>query len=195
MSRSGDRRMGIYSLVDSRADNSLYVVTNTFNNYYSITNRTYNNIELKDEQLNLYKLYTSYKIINKWMGRIYIFGIRGVINCPTGCNDFTISLKYKGKMRDKNPLFQSQDNASLADRLNKDKELIEICKTIDFEKLVIKYLEKHKHWEIEMMPNFGDFIWMLIPPLRYMRRPNNVEIESINKLMRKMSNIAKSFEG
>lgn len=187
--------MGIYSIVDNRADNTLHVVSNDFKKHYKIKKRTYNNIELSGDKLGLHRLYTSYKIINKWMGRIYVFRIYGEINCPIKDNNFLVSLKYKGKIGDKKPVFQSQDNRLLAECLNMDKELMEICKKVDFEKLEMKYTKEYGRWEIEIWPNFGDFIWMLIPPLRYMRRPNSEEIENINKLLTKLSHAARMLKG
>ncbi|GGA28247.1 hypothetical protein [Psychrobacillus lasiicapitis] len=186
--------MGIYSLVDNRADHSLNIVTSDFQKYCQIENREYNNIELNGRNIGLYKLHTSYKIINKWMGRIYIFGIHGVIDSTINSRDFTISLKYRGKFKEKKPFFQSKENASFAKKFNQDTELIEICKEVDFEKLVIQYVEKRKQWTIEIWPNFGDFIWMLIPPLRYMRRPSNVEIENVNRLMKTLATITRNLK-
>ena len=186
--------MGIYSLVDNRADHSLHVIAKDLEKHYKIQNRNYNKIELSGEKLGLSKLYTSYKILNKWMGRIYIFGIYGVINCPLEGENFTVKLNYKGKIGKEEPLFQSKDNSLLAETLNHDKELMEISKELDFEKLVIKYSKDNKSCQIEIWPNFGDFIWMLIPPLRYMRRPSSKEIENINKLLKKLTYIIKTYQ-
>lgn len=178
--------MGIYSIIDNRADNSLFIVSTDFKKHIDIQNHNYNKVELCCSKVGLNELYTSYKIINKWMGRVYIFKIHGTINHPYS-KDISVSLKYKGKLGNTTPVFVSRENSALLESLNNDQELINICKDIDFEKLDITYDSSSEKWNIEIWPNFGDFIWMLIPPLRYMRRPKAIEIDNTYKVIERFS--------
>jgi len=178
--------MGLYSIVDSRADNSLFLVSNDFQDFSSVISRSYNKVELNCSKTGLNELYTTYKIINKWMGRVYIFKIYGTINHPY-TEDIWVSLKYKGNFKSSTPVFFSRKSNPLLEILNMDKEIINICKAIDLEKLEIKFDCQNNKWSIEIWPNFGDYIWMLIPPLRYMRRPSQIEVQQTYELMKRLS--------
>ncbi|MED0669700.1 hypothetical protein P4S95_05615 [Aneurinibacillus aneurinilyticus] len=51
----------------------------------------------------------------------------------------------------------------------------------------IKYVEEKQSWCVEMRPNYGDFIWILLPPVFYSRRPNKKEVESTIQLIAQLS--------
>lgn len=183
--------MGIYSIVDSRADRSLYTISSELGKYFKITAHTYNKVELCNEKLGFQNLYTSHKIINKWMGRIYIFKIQGSMQGVYPQNA-TISLKYSGKIGRLTPTFHSRQAADIAHKFNQDKEMMAICQSIDFEKLEIRYDEKARAWQMEIWPNFGDYIWMLIPPVRYARKPQPQEVDQLYKMIKKMATYVKA---
>ncbi|WP_042348047.1 hypothetical protein [Bacillus massiliigorillae] len=181
--------MGIYSIVDSRAYNSLNMVVNEFNQ--SIPKKSFRNqqVELDGQKLGLEKMKASYKTINKWMGRIYIFRWNFSIKDCKPTQDITISLKYSGDIlskRKSKPSFTSNQNDYLSAILNKDEDILSICQKNDFEKLTLSYSKKDNMWTIEVWPNYGDFIWILIPPIRYCRRPNQTEIEMTIQLFKKI---------
>ena len=176
--------MGVYSIIDARADHSLFIVSNDFNVFSTVKERTYNKVELLPNKANLNELYTTYKIINKWMGRIYIFKIHGSFE-HTYKEDVKIQLQYKGKFSKSAPSFTS-NNETIASIFNNNKEIMRVCEGIDFEKLEIVYSARENKWSFEIWPNYGDFIWMLIPPMRYMRRPNVEEVKMTSEIIDKI---------
>lgn len=180
--------MGIYSIIDNRAWNSLKLVTDQFNTYTTVTRTDINRIELDAEKIGIKSMYSSYKVMNKWMGRVYIFKWHCFIEDSTPPHNQSMKLQYRGKLfGEKIPEFTS--NNELAIKLNKDPEIMKICKAIDFEKLELSYSKRDKGWNIEIWPNYGDFIWMLIPPVRYFRKPNDVEIQQTIQLVQRIRDV------
>jgi len=187
--------MGFYSIVDNRAWNSLMIVTEEFKRYSTIKKRENNRIDLDAKEHGILSIYTSYKVMNKWMGRVYHFKWNCVIEDRKPDSDHSIQLRYGGNLFGKRePQFHSKTNVALSKLLNQDKELMEICTTIDFEKLELKYSKKDNTWDIEFWPNYGDFIWILIPPVRYFRKPNSEEITKTIRFIQKMSSLIKKGE-
>lgn len=182
--------MGIYSIIDNRAWHSLGIVTDEFKTYTAVTRKEINRIELDVENLGIKSMHSSYKVMNKWMGRIYIFKWSCMIEDYKTASNVTIKLQYKGKLSStKEPQFFSSSSNPLVSLLNHDQELIEICRAIDFEKLELIYSKKDNTWNIEIWPNYGDFIWMLIPPVRYFRKPNAEEIHKTIKLVQRIRQV------
>lgn len=183
--------MGIYSIIDNRAWNSLKIVTEEFNNFSPIKTRENNHIDLDSERYGILKMYTSYKVINKWMGRVYHFRWNCVIHDQRPESNQSIQLVYGGAFGKKEPNFKSSTSRSLVNLLNTDKEVLDICRSIDFEKLEIIYSKKEGVWQIEFWPNYGDFIWILIPPIRYFRKPSLHEVEKTALLIQKINKMIK----
>lgn len=180
--------MGIYSIIDNRAWNSLKLVTDQFNSYTTVTRTDINRIELDAEKIGIGTMYSSYKVMNKWMGRVYIFKWHCFIEDSKPASNYSMKLQYKGKLfGNKVPMFTSTH--LLASRLNEDTEIMKICKTIDFEKLELSYSKSGNGWNIEIWPNYGDFIWMLIPPIRYFRKPNAEEIRQTIQLVQRIRDV------
>lgn len=180
--------MGFYSIVDHRADNSLFLVSSEFKTFSAIKERQYNKVRLAYNKVD--ELYTSHKIINKWMGRVYIFKINAVVQAQF-TQDMVIKLTYKREKGSNQPKFISRYSSDLLDQLNANKAILNICREIDFEKLELKFNAEERKWEIEIWPNYGDFIWMLIPPLRYMRKPNNEEVANTFKMISHLTDVLK----
>lgn len=187
--------MGVYSIVDNRAWKSLMLVTEEFKNYSAINKRENNKIDLDAKKYGIQTMYTSYKVINKWMGRVYHFKWNCVIEDRKPANNHSILLKYGGNLFGKRePHFHSKTIPKLIELLNRDKELMDICTTIDFEKLELKYSKEENAWNIEFWPNYGDFIWILVPPVRYFRKPNSQEITKTIQLIQKIGSLIQKGE-
>ncbi|MGM9986258.1 MAG: hypothetical protein ACI35O_03415, partial [Bacillaceae bacterium] len=71
----------------------------------------------------------------------------------------------------------------LCKQLEEHKNWEQIKSAIDFEKLELRYNEQKSAWEVTIWPNFGDYIWILIPPVRYYRKPLQAEKNGMNKLL------------
>ncbi|MED1469913.1 hypothetical protein [Bacillus salipaludis] len=186
--------MGFYSIVDNRAWTSLKVVTEEFKKFSPIKNRENNRIDLDGAKFGISSWYSSYKIVNKWMGRVYHFKWNCIIEDQKPNQEYSIKLKYGGLISGKEPQFYGKNCDSLIKLLNREQELRDICRTIDFEKLELTYSTKEKAWRLEFWPNYGDFIWILIPPVRYFRKPNADEIEKTMRLVKKINNVIKKGE-
>lgn len=175
--------MGLYSLVDNRAWKALHLVADDFKPFASVTAKRQNLVELDGCRLGVKDISASYAVTNKWMGRIYVFRWQCRIPDKKPANNLKIALKYSGSWGKRDARFVSKSASSLADCFNKDQKLMEICRTIDFERLEMQYSVEEQAWRLEVRPNYGDFIWMLIPPVRYMRRPKEAEIRQTAELI------------
>lgn len=179
--------MGFYSLVDNRAWKALHLVADDFKSFASVTAKKHNFVEMDGCRMGVKDMSASYAVTNKWMGRIYVFRWQCRIPDAKSANNLKIVLKYSGSWGKRDARFFSKSSSSLVDSLNSDQKLMEICRTIDFERLEIQYSAAEKAWRLEVRPNYGDFIWMLIPPVRYMRRPKEPEIKQTVELIRSIS--------
>lgn len=184
--------MGLYTVIDNRAWKALSIVANDFKSIAPITSVSKNRIEGNGTNLGVEGLCASYEVNNRWMGRVYIF--RWQCNIPDSkpTEDIKISLKYKGKIgENKKPYFSSKHPLPLIERLNQDSVIRKICQSIDFELFTLKYSKQDQVWSLEIRPNYGDFVWILLPPVRYMRRPSKAEVELTVKLIRQVSKYIK----
>ncbi|MNH43230.1 hypothetical protein D3C79_1050810 [compost metagenome] len=58
--------------------------------------------------------------------------------------------------------------------------------------LCIRYHAVAKTCEVELSPNYGDFVWMLIPPVKYGRQPTPAEVDSTVLLIQHISLIVQA---
>ncbi|MFS0784337.1 hypothetical protein [Bacillus sp. 1P06AnD] len=182
--------MGIYSIVNQRASANLGRTTDLFKQQMPIYSADKDAVRMDGSKFGFEHVSAFYKVINKWMGRIYILQWHFSMKSSHQFEDQLITLSYSGKKRGKVdgfPSFRSKQNHSLCMELNKDKELLAICKLGDYEKLSLSYSKKENRWTVQLWPNYGEFIWILIPPIRYYRKPEAKEVEQTKQLFNKLA--------
>ncbi|WNF03460.1 hypothetical protein [Brevibacillus borstelensis] len=90
--------------------------------------------------------------------------------------------------------FFSKSHAPLVEWLNQDKRIKELCNSIDYELLELRYSSREQRWKVEMRPNYGDFIWILLPPVKYARKPKPQEIQDTMSLIKRLAKLIKKEE-
>ncbi|MED4730994.1 hypothetical protein P9597_23255 [Aneurinibacillus migulanus] len=182
--------MGVYSAIDNRAAKTLSAVAQEFEAGIPIRTCAEGKVMFGGEKLGVQHLTASYKVISKWMGRVYVYTWQFFLVDVSFPSNALITLKYSGKIGGRKSarfVSKSADVKHIIEKLNQDKKIKEICERIDFETIHIKYIEEKQSWCVEMRPNYGDFIWILLPPVFYSRRPNKKEVESTIQLIGQLS--------
>lgn len=184
--------MGIYTVIDNRAWKVLRTVAGDFQSFASIDSVEENHIRLNGTKLGVAQLSASYRIINKWMGRVYVYTWTWSLPDDSVQDDLFISCKYKSsKSALKEVQFVSKQSSPLLQTLNNDKVIKQLCNSIDYEAIEIRYSREKKEWQVEMRPNYGDFIWILMPPVKYARRPKQQEIQDTMRLIKRIAQLLK----
>ncbi len=188
--------MGIYAAIDNRAWKMLNIVANEFQSFTPISSVSANRIVFDGSKLGVERLTASYNLINKWMGRVYIYTWTWSLPDDKPVQDMTIRLTYAGKLNGnrKEIRFVSKQATPLLDRLNSDKLIDELCNEVDYERVELRYSIAEKMWHVQMRPNYGDFIWILLPPVKYARRPKTSETTSTMNLMKQLVHFIKDRE-
>lgn len=181
--------MGVYSIVDRRANRALNLIVEKFQSLMPIRSTAYNSIEFDGSQYGMESMKAYHNITNKWMGRVYVYTWEFTIPGISLAADAKIKLQYRGSLRGQQQAqFKQVSGAgNLVDLLNGDMELIQLCNTLDFEQITLKYNRISQKWTVRMMPNYGDFIWVLIPPMSYARIPSSEEARSTIRFMELMA--------
>lgn len=185
--------MGLYTVIDHRAFRALHTIATGFQPFAAIQSMISNQVELNGAKLGVEQLRASYKIINKWMGRVYIYTWSWSLHDDSPQEDIVIKCKYSGKMGGKRTVrFVSKQQTPLLDALNQDKQIMQLCHSVDYESIELRYSRPDQCWHIEMRPNYGDYIWILLPPVRYVRKPKQEEMEDTMQLIKKLARRIKS---
>ncbi len=179
--------MGLYTVIDQRAFKVLRSVATDFEPFAPIGVASNNRIQLDGHKLGVESLEATYRIINKWMGRIYVYTWKWSLPDDSVMADVVIKCKYSGKMGSRVAQFTSKQDSALLQRLNQDHEILALCHSIDYEAIELRYSCKEQRWYVEMKPNYGDFIWILFPPVRYARRPKQQEMDDTMRLVKRLA--------
>ncbi|MFD0619806.1 hypothetical protein ACFQZR_20255 [Paenibacillus sp. GCM10027629] len=177
--------MGVYSIVDRRANRALNQIVEKFQAMIPILHAEDNAIELDGSQYGMDSMKAYHNMINKWMGRVYIYTWEFSLPGISLASDARIKLHYRGSTRGQNQaqfLLVSGDSV-LADLLNGDPELIQLCNKMDVDQMELKYNRTSQRWTVRIAPNYGDFIWVLIPPMSYARKPTAEEASNTVRCM------------
>ncbi|RNB84533.1 hypothetical protein EDM56_20690 [Brevibacillus fluminis] len=179
--------MGLYTVIDQRAFRVLRSVATDFEPFAPIDAASHNRIHLDGHKLGVDGLEASYRIINKWMGRVYVYTWKWSLPDDSVQSDIVIKCKYSGKMGSRVAQFVSKQDSALLQRLNRDKEILALCNAIDYEAIELRYSREERRWHVEMKPNYGDFIWILFPPVRYARKPKQQEMDDTMRLIKRFA--------
>ncbi|MED1795358.1 hypothetical protein [Brevibacillus nitrificans] len=182
--------MGIYSVIDHRAWKVLQNVAADFSSFAAIEGISNNRIKLDGGKLGIVDLQASYRIINKWMGRVYVYTWSWALPDPSLPDDMKITCRYTGTWKSpKTVQFVSKQPSPLLEALNRDEKIQKLCQTVDYEAIELSYSKREGRWQVEMRPNYGDFIWILLPPVRYARRPKQQEITDTMTLINRLTKL------
>ncbi|MGE7601666.1 hypothetical protein ACQKL5_04080 [Peribacillus sp. NPDC097675] len=186
--------MGFYSFIDKRAERALVDITNIFQNNIPIISKEKNEILFDGSQYGAIQLKAYHRKINKLMGLVYIYTWRLEWQGLPLSEHIKLQLNYASGFR-KNPQFvSSSGHQELADILNNNKEIIDICHLIDFEKIEIYFNQENQNWLVDFAPNYGDYITVLIPPIFYARKPNQEEVKGTVQLINLIGKYIKSVQ-
>lgn len=187
--------MGLYTVIDHRAFKTLHLIAGEFQSYAPIGNVSNGRIQLDGSRIGVEELSASYKIINKWMGRVYIYTWMWTLHDKGPEEDLVIKCEFSVKMKTGRQVrFFSKSHAPLVEWLNQDKRIKELCNSIDYELLELRYSSREQRWRVEMRPNYGDFIWILLPPVKYARKPKPQEIQDTMSLIKRLAKLIKKEE-
>lgn len=181
--------MSLYTVIDQRAFKVLRSVASDFQPFAPIDTIGANRIQMDGQKLGVDGLEASYRIINKWMGRVYVYTWKWSLSDDSAMPEHVIKCKYSGKMGGGKRMvqFTAKHDSALLRRLNQDQEILALCNAIDYESLELRYSPEQKCWHVEMKPNYGDFIWILFPPVRYARKPGQQEMEATMQLIKRLA--------
>ncbi|WNC14857.1 hypothetical protein [Brevibacillus brevis] len=185
--------MGIYSVIDNRAWKVLRTVAADFCSFAVIEHVSDNRIQLDGGKLGVDDLQASYRVINKWMGRVYVYTWTWSFSDPTPAADMEITCKYSGKTGAKTVRFVSKQSAPILEAFNGDRKVQRLCQTVDYESIRLNYSKEEGRWRVTMRPNYGDYIWILLPPVKYARRPNQQEIQDTMALIHRIRKLIEQF--
>ncbi|MDF2681715.1 MAG: hypothetical protein K0R47_2905 [Brevibacillus sp.] len=182
--------MGIYSVIDHRAWKVLQMVAADFGPFAAIKEVSENQIRLDGGKLGVDDLQASYRVINKWMGRVYVYTWTWALSDHALPEDIEITCRYSGKMGAmKDIQFVSKQTSPILHSLNRDKMIQQLCTSVDYESIRLSYSKTEGRWRVEMRPNYGDFIWILLPPVKYARRPKQQEINDTVALINRLTKV------
>ncbi|MCR8644431.1 hypothetical protein NV379_17390 [Paenibacillus sp. N1-5-1-14] len=178
--------MGIYSLVDKRASRALDQIVQPFESILPIVSQEGRTVVLDGSRYGFPHVKAYHKLVNKWMGRIYLYTWEYTLPGISHESDIGIKLQYRGSMRTgSKPSFSLiTGDTTLDQMLNQDEALLKLCSQMDFQRMEIQYKKSTNEWNVQIAPNYGDFMWVLIPPVSYSRKPNADEVNNTIQTLR-----------
>ncbi len=182
--------MDLYSVIDRRAEQTLRDTVSRFDQYMghdvAIGARTVSGI---DHRLAADDLVLEHRLSSKVIGRIYTCRWRWKVAADLGPTAMTIRLDYRGwKPSSRTAKFVGPAiSASLRDPLNGSDVWLPLCAAMELGGLSIHYHPADKACEGVRTPNYGDFVGMLIPPVKYARQPTAAEVDSTVLLIQQIS--------
>lgn len=180
--------MDFYAAIDRRAQRALNATALRFAAYLRphISSPAPAAFEHRQavEQLRLEQTLSS-----KLFGRIYTCHWRWASPADFGEQDWRIALRFQGwhQAHRKAAFVGAPD--TVCDVFNTNDVVLQLCTALDIGGLVIDYRAAHRRCSISLRPNYGDYIWLLIPPLKYVRQPNMAEVESTALLIYELSRL------
>ncbi|AZD86862.1 hypothetical protein M5C90_24435 [Pseudomonas chlororaphis subsp. piscium] len=187
--------MDFFSAIDRHAQKALGDTATRFEAY--IKHRSSGrHLEGYDHKLAAERLVLEQTLSSKLFGRIYTCNWRWQVPVDLGEQAMHLRLRYLGwRMASRKPAFVGHCPAPLLEVLNSSEVLLALCTAMDLGGITIDYRAPDKHYVVTLRPNYGDFVWLLIPPLRYVRQPSVAEVGSTVLLIHELSLVLKRWTG
>lgn len=182
--------MDLYSVVDRRAKSFLSDTAKKFTAFQwhelsgGVATVLNPGLDARIFDLKLLQVVSS-----KLVGRIYSFKWQWCVSTDLGCEQKIAKLKFSGwKNSSRSARFEgAASSADLVSKLNESDTVLSLCLAMDVVALEVKYNADSKVCEVKCLPSYGDYIWLLIPPLRYASHPTPAEIEGTILLVEEVS--------
>lgn len=173
--------MDLYAVIDRRAQQTLCDTVTRFGQYMGHeADDTTRAVSGRDHRLAAQELVLEHRLSSKLIGRIYTSRWRWKVAVDLGDSAMTVRLRYQGwKPSSRTAKFVGPVHSlALLARLNACAVVLPLCTAMELGGLSIHYRPADKACEVVLNPNYGDFIWMLIPPVKYARQPTPAEVDS-----------------
>ncbi|WP_025806340.1 hypothetical protein [Pseudomonas chlororaphis] len=187
--------MDFFSAIDRHAQKALGETATRFKAY--IRHRSGgHHLEGYGHKLAAKNLILEQTLSSKLFGRIYTCNWRWQVPVDLGEQDMHLHLRYLGwRMASRKPAFVGRCPVTLLEVLNSNEVLRGLCAAMDLGGITIDYRVPDKHYEVTLRPNYGDFVWLLIPPMKYVRQPSVAEVGSTVLLIHELSLVLKRWAG
>ncbi|WP_442112107.1 hypothetical protein [Pseudomonas sp. NUPR-001] len=182
--------MDLYSVIDRRAQHMLQDTVSRFGEYMAPEAAGSARAVLGvDHRLAADGLVLEHRLSSKLIGRIYTCRWRWKVAVDLGGTPLTLRLNYRGwKPSTRTAKFVGpSDCSALLQQLNSHAVLLPLCVAMELGGLSIQYHPAEKCCEVVLTPNYGDFVWMLLPPVKYARQPTPAEVDSTVMLIQHLS--------
>lgn len=182
--------MNLYAAIDRRALQALQCTAGRFGAYLKHRSSDQPNcLESHGHNLAADDLSLRQQLSSKLFGRIYSLSWSWNVPMSLGRNSMDIHLTYRGWRRQtRQALFVSKNcPTQLLDLLNHSEVLRPLCLAMELGGLEIRYRAQERCCAVILRPNYGDFIWLLMPPLKYIRQPSEAEVDSTMLLIHELS--------
>ncbi|MCW2271548.1 hypothetical protein D3C77_14950 [compost metagenome] len=182
--------MDLYSIIDRRAQQMLRDTVSRFAPYmaHDVADSE-RAVSVLDHRLGADDLVLEHRLSSKVIGRIYTCRWRWKVAVDLGATAMMIRLRYRGwKPSTRTASFVvDRGRQAVCDRLNASAVVLPLCMAMELGGLSIHYHPADKTCEVVLSPNYGDFVWMLIPPVKYGRQPTPAEVDSTVLLIQQIS--------
>ncbi|QYX48735.1 hypothetical protein K3F43_04310 [Pseudomonas tussilaginis] len=187
--------MDLYSIIDRRAQQMLRDTVSRFDQYMGYDGAEgVRAVSALDHCLAANDLVLEHRLSSKVIGRIYTCRWRWKVAVDLGAASMVIRLRYRGwKPSSRTASFVGNPGSrGLRDQLSASAVVLPLCVAMELGGLCIRYHAVDKTCEVELSPNYGDFVWMLIPPVKYGRQPTPAEVDSTVLLIQHISLIVQA---
>lgn len=187
--------MNLYAAIDRHALQALQGTARCFDAYLKQRQspRPYC-LESHGHKLAADDLSLQQQLASKLLGRVYSLHWIWSVPMDLGQSAMNIQLRYRGWRRDRRQaLFVGKEcPEQLLKALNRNPVLLPLCLAMDVGGISIRYRTDERCCEVVLRPNYGDFIWLLLPPLKYMRQPSAAEVDSTMLLIHELSTLLRN---
>lgn len=187
--------MDLYSVVDKRAMAFLRNTADRFEFFrWAVGSDGVLNFSETGLQSSVSDLTLAFRLSSKLVGRVYSFEWRWGVPADFGDEARKVTLKFDGwKRKTRKTRFDGgESSGDLASKLNDSEKIISLCSAMELIGLEINYRPDAKVCEVVCYPSYGDYIWLLIPPVRYASHPTNAEIDGTILLIEELSRLVAS---
>lgn len=187
--------MDLYSVIDRHAQKALQATAACFGAY--LRHRDGGGhlcLEGYEHKLAASNLVLAQQLSSKLFGRVYSCGWHWQVPVDLGERSMRIRLSYLGwRLENRRAAFVGDGCPQpILDALNAHDELLSLCVAMDLAGITIRYHPQSKRCDLSLQPNYGYFIWLLIPPVKYVRQPTPTEVDSTVLIIDELSRLFRS---
>jgi len=182
--------MDFYTAIDRRAQQALNATVQRFSAYLKPRGDTRAPAEFEN-RLAAEQLCLEQTLSSKLFGRIYTCWWRWTTSADFGEQDMRIALRFQGWRRAnrKATFVGAPDVVCVA--FNRTDVIGQLCTALDIGALVIDYRAAQRRCSFALRPSYGDYIWLLIPPMKYVRQPSAAEVDGTVMLIHELSRLCR----